>query len=201
MDLYVILRRDGWRSGRRAPDAPRPHARTAGGRADAGRHPLDPQLCVHRGGAGPRHRPAIYERVQPEAIHAHADAAGLPVTEIVKVADTVIVGPTRPLCLPETAHLESRPWGSRRRVARSSPLKNRRPGVTIRQGQIAAAAHELPERGELLAELESARAEGGWLVSSVRSRGREVLARACICRRQACLAGSCENLTAATSNT
>ena len=35
----------------------------------------------------------IYEASSPEAIHAHADAAGLPVTEIVKVADTVIVRP------------------------------------------------------------------------------------------------------------
>ena len=35
----------------------------------------------------------IYQASSPEAIHAHADAAGLPVTEIIKVADTVIVRP------------------------------------------------------------------------------------------------------------
>jgi hypothetical protein len=35
----------------------------------------------------------IYEASSPEAIRAHADAAGLPVTEIIKVADTVIVRP------------------------------------------------------------------------------------------------------------
>ena len=35
----------------------------------------------------------VYEASSPEAIDAHADAAGLPVTEIVKVADTVIVRP------------------------------------------------------------------------------------------------------------
>ena len=35
----------------------------------------------------------IYQASSPEAIHAHADAAGLPVDEIVRVADTVIVRP------------------------------------------------------------------------------------------------------------
>jgi hypothetical protein len=35
----------------------------------------------------------IYEADSPEAIRAHADAATLPVDEIVPVADTVIVRP------------------------------------------------------------------------------------------------------------
>jgi sporulation protein YlmC with PRC-barrel domain len=35
----------------------------------------------------------IYEASSPEAIRRHADAADLPVNEIVKVADTVIVRP------------------------------------------------------------------------------------------------------------
>ena len=35
----------------------------------------------------------IYEADSPEAIRAHADAADLPVDEIVPVADTVIVRP------------------------------------------------------------------------------------------------------------
>ncbi len=35
----------------------------------------------------------IYEAESPEAIRAHADAAGLPVDEIIPVADTVIVRP------------------------------------------------------------------------------------------------------------
>jgi sporulation protein YlmC with PRC-barrel domain len=33
----------------------------------------------------------IYQATSPEAIHRHAGAADLPVDEIVKVADTVIV--------------------------------------------------------------------------------------------------------------
>ena len=35
----------------------------------------------------------IYEAESPEAIRAHADAADLPVDEIIPVADTVIVRP------------------------------------------------------------------------------------------------------------
>ena len=35
----------------------------------------------------------IYEASSPEAIRRHADAADLPVDEIIKVADTVIVRP------------------------------------------------------------------------------------------------------------
>jgi hypothetical protein len=35
----------------------------------------------------------IYQATSPEAIRRHAAAAGLPVDEIVKVADTVIVRP------------------------------------------------------------------------------------------------------------
>ena len=35
----------------------------------------------------------IYQAESPEAIRAHADAADLPVDEIVPVADTVIVRP------------------------------------------------------------------------------------------------------------
>jgi hypothetical protein len=33
----------------------------------------------------------IYQASSPEAIRAHAEAAGLPVDEIIQVADTVIV--------------------------------------------------------------------------------------------------------------
>jgi hypothetical protein len=35
----------------------------------------------------------IYEADSPEAIRAHADAADLPVDEIIPVADTVVVRP------------------------------------------------------------------------------------------------------------
>ena len=35
----------------------------------------------------------IYEASSPEAIRRHAEAAGLPVDEIIPIADTVIVRP------------------------------------------------------------------------------------------------------------
>ena len=62
------------------------------GRADAGRRPLDPQLRAR----GERRRVGtvcIYQATSPEAIRAHASAADLPVDEIIRVADTVIVRP------------------------------------------------------------------------------------------------------------
>ena len=89
MDLYVILRRDGWRSGEELQEA------AARSIAEGDRMPDDIRwirsyVLDEGSGLG---TVCIYEASNPEAIHAHADAAGLPVTEIVKVADTVIVRP------------------------------------------------------------------------------------------------------------
>jgi Protein of unknown function (DUF4242) len=44
-------------------------------------------------GAGSVGTVCIYEASSPEAIRKHADLAGLPVDEIIGVADTVIVRP------------------------------------------------------------------------------------------------------------
>jgi hypothetical protein len=89
MDLYVILRRDGWRSGEELEEA------AARSTAEGKRMPDDVRwirsyALEERQGLG---TVCIYEASSPEAIHAHAAAAGLPVTEIVKVADTVVVRP------------------------------------------------------------------------------------------------------------
>jgi hypothetical protein len=89
MDLYVILRRGGWRSAEELQEA------AARSTAEGERMPDDIRwirsYVLDEGqGLG---TVCIYEASSPEAIHAHADAAGLPVTEIVKVADTVIVRP------------------------------------------------------------------------------------------------------------
>ena len=90
MDLYVILRRNGWpmaTSWKRPPGA-RPRWETTRARASAG----SAATCSRR-------RPAalgtvcIYEAESPEAIRAHAQAADLPADEIIPVADTVIVRP------------------------------------------------------------------------------------------------------------
>jgi hypothetical protein len=89
MDLYVILRRDGWRSGEEL------EAAAARSTAEGDRMPDDIRWIrsyVLEEGQG-LGTVCIYEASSPEAIQAHADAAGLPVTEIIKVADTVIVRP------------------------------------------------------------------------------------------------------------
>ena len=89
MDLYVILRRDGWRSGEELQEA------AARSTAEGERMPDDIRRIrsyVLEEGQG-LVTVCIYQASSPEAIHAHADAAGLPVTEIIKVADTVIVRP------------------------------------------------------------------------------------------------------------
>jgi hypothetical protein len=96
MDLYVILRRDGWGSGAELEEA------AARSTAQGERMPDDIRWIrsyVLEEGQG-LGTVCIYEASSPEAIHAHAAAAGLPVTEIVKVADTVVV---RPDPVPATA--------------------------------------------------------------------------------------------------
>jgi hypothetical protein len=91
MNTYAILRRSGWRSGDELALA-----------AERSRQVGDEEMSddirwirsyVLDEGGGAVGTVCIYEASSPEAIHAHADAAGLPVTEIVKVADTVIVRP------------------------------------------------------------------------------------------------------------
>ena len=90
METYVILRRDGWRT----PDELREAAERStveGDRAaDDIRWIRSYVLAETDGGLG---TVCIYQASSPEAIRRHAFAAGLPVDEIVNVADTVIVRP------------------------------------------------------------------------------------------------------------
>ena len=90
MDLYVILRRNGWRTGADLEEAA---ARsTAEGDKDGSgvRWIRSYVLAEESGEVG---TVCIYEAESPEAIRAHAEAADLPADEIIKVADTVIVRP------------------------------------------------------------------------------------------------------------
>ena len=90
MDLYVIIRRNGWAS---ADDLETAAARsTAEGDKDGSgvRWIRSYVLAEESGELG---TVCIYEADSPEAIRAHAEAADLPVDEIVPVADTVIVRP------------------------------------------------------------------------------------------------------------
>jgi hypothetical protein len=90
MDLYVILRRGGWRTGAELEEA------AARSTAEGDKTPDDIRwirsyvLAETDGSVG---TVCIYEASSPEAIRAHAQAADLPVDEIIAVADTVVVRP------------------------------------------------------------------------------------------------------------
>ncbi len=91
MDLYVILRRSGWRS-----------AEDLGEAAVRSRRVADEELpddvrwirsYVLEEGGGSVGTVCVYQASGPEAIRRHAALADLPVDEIVAVADTVVVRP------------------------------------------------------------------------------------------------------------
>jgi len=91
MNLYVILRRNGWRSADELQAA-----------AVRSKQVADEQMpddirwirsYVLDEGAGEVGTVCIYQASSPEAIRAHAQFADLPVTDIIAVADTVIVRP------------------------------------------------------------------------------------------------------------
>jgi hypothetical protein len=90
MDTYVILRRGGWRT---ADDLREAAARST----QAGERMPDDIAWIRSyvtaepdGSVG---TVCIYRASSPEAIRAHAQAADLPVDEIISVADTVVVRP------------------------------------------------------------------------------------------------------------
>ena len=90
METYVILRRNGWRT---ADDLAEAAARSP---AEGERMPDDVawiRSYVLGETDGTVGTVCIYQASSPEAIRRHADAADLPVDEIIKVADTVIVRP------------------------------------------------------------------------------------------------------------
>ena len=90
METYVILRRNGWRTGQELEEA------AARSTAEGERMPDDVRwirsyvLAEQDGSVG---TVCIYQASSPEAIRTHAAAADLPVDEIVAVADTVVVRP------------------------------------------------------------------------------------------------------------
>jgi hypothetical protein len=89
MDLFAILRREGWRSGDELELAAQ-RSTEEGERRDDIRWIRSYVLEEDGGSVG---TVCIYEAESEQAIRDHADAAGLPVTEVIKVADTVIVRP------------------------------------------------------------------------------------------------------------
>ncbi len=88
MDLYVIRRRNGWKT---AADLEAAAAKsTAEGDKDGSgvRWIRSYVVSEENGDLG---TVCIYEADSPEAIRSHADRVGMPADEITPVADTVIV--------------------------------------------------------------------------------------------------------------
>jgi hypothetical protein len=90
MQLYVIVRRNGWATGDDLKAAAE-RSTTEGDKSDSGVRWIRSYVVSEP--SGELGTFCIYEAESPEAIRAHADAADLPVDEIVPVADTVIVRP------------------------------------------------------------------------------------------------------------
>jgi hypothetical protein len=88
MDTYVILRRSGWRSPAELEEAAKRSTAVGDEMPDGVRWI---RSYVLEEGAGAVGTVCIYQAASPEAIREHASAAELPVDEIIKVADTVIV--------------------------------------------------------------------------------------------------------------
>lgn len=91
MALYAIIRREGWRSAGDLQDAAaRSTAVGDGEMSDDIRWIRSYVLSEDSGNLG---TVCIYEATSPEAIREHASRADLPVTEIIPIADTVVVRP------------------------------------------------------------------------------------------------------------
>jgi hypothetical protein len=91
MNLYAILRRNGWATG---GDLQAAAARST--RVGNEEMPDDIRWIrsyVLDEGDGAVGTVCIYQATGPEAIREHAARAGLPVDEIIRVADTVLVRP------------------------------------------------------------------------------------------------------------
>src|SRR5690348_8267119 len=90
METYVILRRGGWRTPDELQDAADRSTAEGEQMPDDARWIRSYVLAETDGSLG---TVCIYQASSPEAIRTHAYRSGLPVDEIVGVADTVIVRP------------------------------------------------------------------------------------------------------------
>jgi hypothetical protein len=91
MQMYLILRRSGWRS-------PADLEQAAGRSTRVADEQMPDDIRWIRSyvldeGAGSVGTVCVYEASSPEAIRKHAERADLPVDEIIPVADTVLVRP------------------------------------------------------------------------------------------------------------
>ena len=91
MNLYVILRRTGWSSGAELEAAAARSTKV--GDEDMADDIRWIRSYVLDEGDGALGTVCIYQATSPEAIRDHASRADLPVDEIIRIADTVVVRP------------------------------------------------------------------------------------------------------------
>jgi hypothetical protein len=90
MDLYGILRRNGWATGADLEEAA-PRSAAEGDKDGSGVRWIRSYVLSEE--SGELGSFCVYEADSPDAIRAHAEAAGLPLDEIVPIADTVVMRP------------------------------------------------------------------------------------------------------------
>ena len=91
MELYAILRRSGWQSGAELEAAAARSTKVGNEEmADDVRWIRSYVLDEGDGSVG---TVCVYEATSPEAIRKHASVADLPVDEIIRIVDTVVVRP------------------------------------------------------------------------------------------------------------
>jgi Protein of unknown function (DUF4242) len=91
MNTYVILRRDGWRSPDDLKEAAARSTQIGDGEMSDDIRWIRSYVLEEAGGS--LGTVCIYQASSAEAIREHAARAGLPVDEIIAVADTVLVRP------------------------------------------------------------------------------------------------------------
>ena len=91
MDMYAIIRRDGWKTGEDLQAAAARSSNVGDNEMSEDIRLIRSYVLAEEGGAVGT--VCIYEASSPEAIREHAQRADLPVTEIIAIADTVVVRP------------------------------------------------------------------------------------------------------------
>ena len=91
MKTYVILRRSGWRSPEELGEAAERSRRVGDEEMSSDIRWIRSYVLAEESGV--LGTVCIYQASSPEKIREHAERAGLPVDEIVEVADTVLVRP------------------------------------------------------------------------------------------------------------
>jgi hypothetical protein len=89
MNLYAIVRRNGWRSGAELEAAAVRSRRVADEEMPDDVRWIRSYVLDEGGGAVGTF--CVYEASSPEAVRRHAELADLPVDEIVSIADTVVI--------------------------------------------------------------------------------------------------------------